>query len=230
MTGSALSKSNTKIRTVLFDLDGTLLDTAPDLAYALNRVLEQNDRSPLPYSNIRPAASHGTIALVQLGFGIEPENDEFENYRKQLLDVYSDNLSRETRFFPGIEKLLENIEQRDMNWGIVTNKPGYLTEPLLEELGLSTRPACIVSGDTTPQRKPDPQPMLHACHLAGSQTEQCLYIGDAQRDIEAGKNANMWTLVALYGYIAESDTPLEWGADGAISHPDEILEWVDQLE
>lgn len=216
--------------TILFDLDGTLLDTAPDLAYALNRVLEKNGREALPFSTIRPAASHGTIALVRLGFGIEPDDTNFETYRLQLLEIYSNNLSRETRFFPGIEELLNNIEQRGMNWGIVTNKPGSLTKPLLEELGLADRPACVVSGDSTPQRKPDPRPMLYACQLAGSQATQCLYIGDAERDIEAGKNANMKTLVALYGYISEQDNPLEWGADSAISHPDEILDWVDQFE
>lgn len=228
MTDPALSRSPTKIRTILFDLDGTLLDTAPDLAYALNQVLEKNGCNPLPFTNIRPAASHGTIALIRTGFRIEPGDKMFETYRQQLLDIYRNNLSRETRLFSGMAELLDEIEQRDMNWGIVTNKPGFLTEPLLEELDLIERPACIVSGDSTPQRKPDPEPMLHACKLAGSEADQCLYIGDAQRDIEAGRNANMKTLVALYGYIGEHDRPLEWGADSAISHPNEVLDWVDQ--
>lgn len=229
MTDPALSRSPTKIRTILFDLDGTLLDTAPDLAYALNQVLEKNGCKPMPFTSIRPAASHGTIALIRTGFGIEPGDEMFETYRQELLDVYRNNLSRETCLFPGMAELLDEIEKRELNWGIVTNKPGFLTEPLLEELGLIDRPACIVSGDSTPQRKPDPEPMLHACQLAGSEASQCLYIGDAQRDIEAGRNANMRTLIALYGYIAEHDNPSEWGADSSISHPDEILRWVDQL-
>ncbi len=156
------------IRTVLFDLDGTLLDTAPDLADALNRVLEQNGRQSLPYENIRPVVSHGGIALIELGFGLAPGDPAFDGLRKQLLDTYRENISRKTRPFPGITHVLERLEERGINWGIVTNKPGWLTDPLLRDLGLYERAACVVSGDTLSERKPHPAPMLHACEQAGS--------------------------------------------------------------
>jgi phosphoglycolate phosphatase len=214
------------IRTVLFDLDGTLLDTAPDLADALNRVLQEQGQQPLPLEVIRPHASHGTLALIRLGFQLSPDDPGFEPLRQRLLEIYRDNIANKTRLFSGTDTLLHEIERLGLNWGVVTNKPAFLTEPLLQQLALTPRTACIVSGDTTPNRKPDPEPMLHACHLAGSKAEQCLYVGDAQRDIEAGKNAGMLTLVALYGYIGEHDNPETWGADSMIHHPGEILNWL----
>lgn len=214
------------IRTILFDLDGTLLDTAPDLADALNRVLIEQNRDPLPFEIIRPHVSHGSIALIRAGFDIDPETEPFEALRQRLLEIYRNNLANRTRLFPGTGNLLSEIEQRGMNWGVVTNKPAWLTEPLLEQLKLASRAACIVSGDTTARSKPDPMPMLHACELAGSEAAQCLYVGDAQRDIEAGRNAGMKTLVALYGYIDEDDNPQSWGADSMVQHPDEILAWL----
>jgi phosphoglycolate phosphatase len=215
------------IRTVLFDLDGTLLDTAPDLADALNQVLRQNGQQTLPYENIRPVVSHGGIALIELGFGLAPGDPTFDGLRKQLLDIYRDNISRKTRPFPGITELLEHLEKRGINWGIVTNKPGWLTDPLLRDLGLYDRAACVVSGDTLSERKPHPAPMLHACIQAGSRPAQCVYIGDARRDIEAGRNAGMHTLVALFGYIGADDDTGTWQADAAISTPDALLAWLD---
>lgn len=214
------------LRTVLFDLDGTLADTAPDLAFALNAVLQEQDRAPLPFETIRPVVSHGGTALIRLGFGIEPGTAAFESLRLRLLDIYREHLAQHTRLFPGIEELLGAIEQRGMNWGVVTNKPAWLTDPLLEQIGLSERAACVVSGDTVAERKPHPAPMLHACHLAGSEAHQCLYVGDAARDIEAGRRAGMKTLVALFGYIGEDEQPDSWGADGMIAHPAELLDWI----
>ena len=216
------------IRTVLFDLDGTLLDTAPDLADALNTVLEQQGCAPLPYSDIRPVVSHGGIALIALGFGLQPGDPRFEELRAQLLKVYRENISIKTRPFPGMAEVLDQLEARDMNWGVVTNKPGWLTDPLLRDLGLFDRAACIVSGDTLEQRKPHPAPMLHACEQAGSLPAQCVYVGDAQRDIEAGKNAGMQTLVALFGYIPAEDDVHAWQADAAINTPHELLDWLDE--
>ncbi len=215
------------IRTVLFDLDGTLLDTAPDLADALNAVLEENGRTPLPYAHIRPVVSHGGIALIDLGFGLEHTDPQFEALRTRLLVVYRANLSRKTRPFPGMLEVLERLEARDINWGVVTNKPGWLTEPLLRDLDLFDRAVCVVSGDTLDERKPHPAPMLHACEQAGSQPAQCVYVGDAQRDIEAGINAGMHTLVALFGYIPEGEDAHAWQADASISAPDELLDWLD---
>ena len=217
------------IRTVLFDLDGTLLDTAPDLAGALNCVLEEQGRPPLPFADIRPVVSHGGMALIRHGFGLDPGHPDFEPLRQRLLDIYRDNLAEKTRPFPGMKTLLERIEARGMNWGVVTNKPGWLTEPLLKAMNLYDRAATVVSGDTLPKRKPHPAPMLHACREAGSRVEQCVYVGDAERDIVAGRCADMHTLVALFGYIADDDQPAAWGANGMVEDPLQILDWIERL-
>lgn len=216
------------MRTVLFDLDGTLADTAPDLADALNKVREQRGLSPMSYDLIRPIVSHGANALIYLGFELEPGDDGFDEIREDLLHIYRENIANKTRLFPGMETVLAEIESNGLNWGVVTNKPSWLTEPLLRELELDQRAACIVSGDTTSKRKPDPEPMLFACQLAGSNSQECLYIGDAERDIEAGRRAGMTTLAALFGYIGEQDQPGQWGADGMIEQPQEILNWLGQ--
>ena len=216
------------IRTVLFDLDGTLLDTAPDLAQALNAVLAENNRATLPYEAIRPVVSHGGIALIELGFGLEQSDPSFDPLRQRLLEIYRENISRLTRPFPGITELLEKLEKRGLGWGVVTNKPGWLTDPLLKDLDLYDRAVAVVSGDTLDERKPHPAPMLYACELANSEPGQCVYIGDAQRDIEAGINAGMHTLVALFGYLQEQDDPRNWQADDMIETPAGLLEWLDK--
>ncbi len=220
----------TRIKTVLFDLDGTLADTAPDLAAALNAVRQAKGEPALPFEKIRPAVSHGGKALIEVGFNLSPDSDEAETLRLQLLDHYRDNIANHTRLFPGMEKVLTYIEQSGANWGVVTNKPGWLTEPLMAELGLQPRAACIISGDTLNERKPHPAPLLHACELAGSQPEDCVYIGDAERDIMAGKRAGMHTLLALFGYLDESDQPHEWGADASVESPQAILHWLNKME
>lgn len=215
------------IRTVLFDLDGTLADTGPDLAYALNETLRQAGRAPLTYETIRPVVSHGGIALLQLGFGSDVKTEEFNRLRDFFLTTYLTHITRETTLFPGMAELLDAIERRGLNWGVVTNKPAWLTDPLMVGLGLTERAATIVSGDTLPQRKPDPAPMLLACRQAGSEAAQCLYLGDAERDIAAGRNAGMRTLVALFGYLGADDRPDTWGADGMVEHPLDLLPWLD---
>ena len=215
------------IRTVLFDLDGTLLDTAPDLAQALNAVLLENHKPALPYEAIRPVVSHGGIALIKLGFELEPSDPAFEPLKQRLLELYRENISSLTLPFPGITEVLEALDSRGINWGVVTNKPGWLTDPLLKDLGLYNRAVVVVSGDTLDERKPHPAPMLHACNLAGSEPGNCVYIGDAKRDIEAGVNAGMQTLVALFGYLHESDEPQNWHADDMIATPMELLAWLD---
>ncbi len=213
------------IRTVLFDLDGTLADTAPDLAQTLNTLLAEEGRTALPYAVIRPEVSHGAAALLRLGFG-DVDAGELERLRARFLALYADNLVRHTRLFPGMEELLAELKRHGLNWGIVTNKPAFLTEPLVAQLKLAHPPACTVSGDTTNNRKPHPEPMLLACTQAGSQPSQCLYVGDAERDIEAGRRAGMKTLVALFGYISKDETPQNWGADGLIRAPRDILDWL----
>jgi phosphoglycolate phosphatase len=214
------------IRIVLFDLDGTFADTAQDLAFALNQTLEMHGRKPLPFEQIRPVVSHGGIALIRLGFGMEPEEKGFDPIRQDLLRIYRENIARETRLFDGMDQVLEQLEHRGMRWGIVTNKPSWLTDPLMEALGLSERAACIISGDTLNNRKPHPEPILYACELAGGTAAECLYVGDAERDIEAGRNAGTATLTALFGYIGDEDQPENWGADATISDPAEILDWL----
>ena len=217
---------SSKIRTVLFDLDGTLADTAPDLAHALNALLVEEGKTALPYDTIRPEVSHGASALVTLGFGQKPGDPDFDQLRERFLALYSADLCLHTKPFTGIEPLLKSLQQQGINWGVVTNKPAFLTDPLVAGLNLSPAPACVVSGDTVANRKPHPEPMLHACTAAGSRPEQCLYVGDAERDILAGKHAGMKTLVALFGYINSHETPDRWGADGMIRAPGEILDWL----
>lgn len=216
-----------KIKTVLFDLDGTLADTAPDLAGALNHVLKSHSYDPLPYETIRPYVSHGGAALITLGFG--KEHPEFDTLYQELLQYYHNNIANETTLFSGMNELLLELEERSIKWGVVTNKPSWLTEPLLEALNLTSRTATIISGDTLEQRKPHPAPILHACEQAGSKASECIYIGDAERDIEAGNAAGMPSIVALFGYIAESDTPDDWGAHASINHPQEIFSIIQAL-
>jgi len=218
--------SNQHIQTVLFDLDGTLLDTAPDLANALNSVLSANGHEPMSLEDIRPVVSHGGRALIELGFSIGPDHPDFEPRRLELLDYYENNIAQYTRLFPGMEEVLQYIETSGLNWGVVTNKPAWLTDPLMTALCLDQRAACIVSGDTLQECKPHPAPLLHACDLTSSQPGQCLYVGDAERDIQAGRNAGMPTLVAMFGYLMENDRPEDWGANALIHHPAEIIDWL----
>jgi len=215
-----------QIKTVLFDLDGTLADTAPDLADALNYVLRRNNKPILAFEEIRPVVSHGGIALIKLGFNINQDHPDFESLRQQLLDYYLKNIAAKTKLFDGMERLLMQIELNDMNWGVVTNKPSWLTDPLMQALKLDSRAACIVSGDTLKERKPHPAPLLHACSIARSDFHQCVYIGDAERDITAGNEAGMQTIIALFGYIRAEDTPDDWGADYMFNSPDEIASWL----
>lgn len=211
------------INGVFFDLDGTLADTAPDLAFALNETLRINDKTQLPFEKIRPVVSHGGRALIELGFGFGPEAEEFEKVRQQLLDIYLENIARHTQLFPGMTELLEEIERRNIAWGVVTNKPGWLTEPLMAALELNRRAVSIVSGDTTSKSKPHPEPLFYACEQAGLNPQECIYVGDAERDIEAGRAAGMRTVAALFGYIQEQDVPEQWLADEYINHPSELI-------
>lgn len=212
------------ISTVLFDLDGTLVDTAPDMAHSLNLLLTEQGEEALPHAIIRPHVSNGSEALVTLGFGDALENTRLQQLKKRYLEIYQTNIHIQSCLFPGMDKLLEKIEEAGKQWGVVTNKPSWLTEPLLISMGLATRSACMVSGDTTSQRKPHPEPMYHACQLIGVDSTECIYIGDARRDIEAGNNANMKTIIATYGYIAEWEDISTWGADALIDEPCEILQ------
>jgi phosphoglycolate phosphatase len=216
-----------RVSTVLFDLDGTLADTAPDLGYAINALLAEHQRPPLPFEAIRPVASHGSPGLIKLAFGITSQQPEYESLRKRFLELYAARVCHETVLFTGMSDVLAALAVRKMKWGVVTNKPAFLTEPLLRILAPTPPPVCIVSGDSTRNRKPHPEPMLLACKQAGVEPGECVFVGDAERDIQAGRDAGMQTLVALFGYISEDDKPQDWGADAMIHHPRELIGWLD---
>ena len=210
---------------LLLDLDGTLLDTAPDMGGALNLLREEHGLAPLPHAAIRPVVSHGAVRLVALGFP-EARGDEFERLRLRFLELYAANLAVGTHLFPGFDAVLETLEGHGIPWGIVTNKPGWLTDPLLAALGLAGRAACAVSGDTVAERKPHPLPLLHAASLIGVPAGRCVYVGDAERDIQAGRAAGMTTVVAAYGYIDAAEDPARWEAQGIVDAPQELLQWI----
>ncbi|WP_456372519.1 phosphoglycolate phosphatase [Thiolapillus sp.] len=212
-----------RFHAVLFDLDGTLADTAPDLAHALNRTLEHFGRPTLPFEEIRPVVSHGGIALIRRGFGMQPEEEGFEERRLFLLDVYLKNICTHTRLFPGMDTVLEQLCAIAIPWGIVTNKPAWLTDPLMAALPMPCGTQVVISGDTLPQRKPHPAPLLHAAEKLNVDPEHCLYVGDAQRDIQAGRSAGMATACALFGYLQEQDRPDQWQADYSLHKPEDIL-------
>lgn len=211
---------------MLFDLDGTLLDTAPDLAGALNRLRHQEGLAALPFESIRPHVSHGAAALTRLGFAIADDHPDFEPLRQRLLDEYHAQVAVETRYFPGMEAVIATLVGHGLKWGIVTNKPGWLTTPLMAQRVLAHPPSCIVSGDTLPVRKPDPAPLFHAAALLGEPPQACVYIGDAARDVEAGLRAGMRTLIARYGYLGLDDAPESWGSDGFLDAPAELCDWL----
>lgn len=214
---------------VLFDLDGTLLDTAPDLIAALDHALQAAGRPPADPEAARSHVSHGAAALIEHGFGIPREAPEFEVHRQRLLTHYRENLANRTRLFPGMEALLAWLEDRELPWGIVTNKPARFTDPLLEALGLSERAGAVISGDSVPEKKPHPGPLLAACRSMGVAPGHCVYVGDARRDIEAGRRAGMRTAVALFGYLDSGERPERWGADHLASTPEELAKWIRKL-
>lgn len=217
------------IENILFDLDGTLADTAPDLAGALNATRITHGLEPLTLETISPTVSLGGNAMIKLAFNLEEGDDGFEEIRDQFLNYYLEHIAEETKLYEGMHDLLNMLERNNKTWGIVTNKSTWLTTPLLEELELDKRSACVVCGDTLEHRKPHPAPILHACDLINAKPETTLYIGDAQRDIEAGSRAGTKTMVALYGYIEENENPADWNADIMVSSVDEINDKLSEL-
>jgi phosphoglycolate phosphatase len=213
------------LRGLLFDLDGTLLDTAPDMAAALNQLRVEEGLDRLPFERIRPLVSHGAPRLIRLAFG-EAEPARYEALRARFLGFYRGALAIHTRLFAGFDRVLDALDRAGMRWGVVTNKPGWLTLPLLEELALAGRCACVVSGDTLAERKPHPLPLLHAARLLQLEPGACAYLGDAERDVQAARNAGMIPLVAGFGYLGEADDPSSWQADAVFARPDELLGWL----
>lgn len=213
------------VRAVLFDLDGTLLDTAPDMIAALNALRAEESRAPLPYALARTQVSHGSTGLLRLAFP-ELAGDDFERMRERYLSLYKSRLTQETSLFEGCATVLDALARQGILWGVVTNKPAFLTEPLLAALGLAQRAGCIVSGDTLTERKPHPAPLLHAARQLALPPQQCIYVGDAERDVQSARAAGMSVLLALYGYLGPEDKPDIWQPDAQIKSPVEILQWL----
>lgn len=213
------------IRAVLFDLDGTLADTALDLGAALNHMLAEHQLPPQPYDAIRPIASHGARGLIQLGFGVDGSHPDFQTLRSRFLELYDQHFDQTTVLFPDIDELIIRLVDQGLPWGIITNKPMRFTDRLVPALNFPYSPAVVVSGDTVGAPKPDPRPMLHAAQALNIAPEHCIYVGDAERDIQAGRAVGMKTVIANWGYISDTDDkPEEWGADWAIDHPLQLLE------
>jgi phosphoglycolate phosphatase len=197
---------------ILFDLDGTLVDTAPDMVAVLQDLQRTHGLDPVDYELGRAYVSNGALGLLGLGFP-DIEHAIGSDLHTAYLESYAEQVCEASLLFPGLADLLEALDAAGLPWGVVTNKPAHLTDALLDRLALAARSACTVSGDTLPQRKPDPAPLLHACELAGMLPQNTVYVGDASRDIQAGQNAGMATVAAAYGYIAPGDDPRNWGAD-----------------
>ena len=214
-----------ELRGVLFDLDGTLLDTARDMAEALNRVRIAEGLESLPFDQVRPLVSHGAPRLIRFAFG-ESDADRYEALRTRFLEFYRAALAVHTRLFAGFDRVLDAIEQAGLRWGVVTNKPGWLTAPLLAELGLDARCGCVVSGDTLAERKPHPLPLLHAAALLGLEPRECVYVGDAERDVQAARNAGMIPLVAGFGYLGVGEDPAAWSPEAVFAKPEDLIEWL----
>lgn len=214
-----------ELRCVLFDLDGTLVDTAPDLIACLNETLQAHGQSAVEPDRIRPFISYGARAMIENSLAV-PDADLIDALLAVMLETYQHNIARHSRLFAGLDEALSLIETAGLQWGVVTNKRERFTHPLMAALNLSQRAACIISGDTTGNSKPHPEPMFAACAQAQVAPEHCVYIGDALHDMTAGRAAGMKTLAAAYGYLKPDDQPEHWGADALISHPEQLLPWI----
>jgi phosphoglycolate phosphatase len=216
------ASSLAQCRAALFDLDGTLADTAPDLVAAVNKMRRDRGLALVPVEQLRPFASAGARGLIGGAFGIGPDHREFAPMREEFLANYEADLCIETTLFPGIAQLLDALDSRGILWGIVTNKVGRLTMPLVEQLGLTARARCVVSGDTTPHSKPHPAPLLHAAQALALPPGHIVYVGDDLRDIQAGFAAGMATVAAAYGYCGADLPPAMWHAQHIVDSPQQL--------
>lgn len=212
-------------RAVLFDLDGTLADTAPDLAAAVNRMLVEQGHEPLPIERLRPFASAGARGLVHAAFGITPEDSEYRALRESFLELYGEKVCERTRLFPGVAELLRELRRRDLRWGIVTNKATRFTERIIAKLGL--KPDCVVCGDSTPHLKPHPAPLLHAAEQLGLLPPSCFFLGDDLRDMQAARAAGMRPVAVEWGYHHPANGgPGTWEASAVITHPMDLVRYL----
>jgi 2-phosphoglycolate phosphatase len=208
---------------VFFDLDGTLADTAEDLAAPVNAMRAERGLEPMPVAQLRPYASMGARGLILRGLGVEREAPEFEALRIDFLQRYEQAMCVRTRLFDGMAQVLEALDDAGMRWGVVSNKVERYVRPIMESLGVLARSAAAVGGDTTAFPKPHPEPLLHAARLAAVDPRRCVYIGDDLRDVEAGRAAGMATVAAAYGFCGEASPPHSWGADALIERPIELI-------
>jgi phosphoglycolate phosphatase len=213
------------IKAIFFDLDGTLADTAPDLAFALNWVRQRQGHAPLPYSAIRPWVSHGGREMIRRSFGSLAQSEETLLWQT-LITVYRQHIAAQTQLFNGMAQVLAHIENQQKKWGVVTNKSQALTEPLMCALNLQHRSTVTVSGDSLKHKKPHPEPLYYACKQAQCHPNQCLYVGDALRDIQAGRAAGIKTAAAAFGYLDVNDNIQQWGADYIINQPLDLLAYI----
>lgn len=221
-----MEKNNSEVRAVLFDLDGTLVDTARDLAFALNQMRKLHGLPELLLAKIKPLISFGSKAMIKHLVGINEDDEKFQTMREQFFEIYGKHCNVHTRFFPGIEQVLAHLDTQNIHWGIVTNRLTLHTDLLLKALEFKHPPKCVVCADTIARAKPDPAPILHALKLLDLKPEDCIYIGDAATDIIAGKAAGMRSLVALYGYINKDEDPFSWNADGYLYEAIELIDWL----
>lgn len=211
------------IQAVLFDLDGTLADTALDLGGALNTVLRRHNLPEKSIEEIRPYASHGVAGLLEIGVGMTAEHPDFAAWRQECLEAYSLCYADKTKLFDGVNEMIAELDKRGIKWGIITNKPMRFTDKLVPKLGFIIPPAVVVSGDTCGEPKPSVKPMLYACGQIHADPQHTLYVGDAERDIQAGRNAGMTTVLAEWGYISDEDDTASWQPDYRIATPIELI-------
>jgi phosphoglycolate phosphatase len=215
-----------RVAAVLFDLDGTLVDSAPDLAGAANGLREARGLPALPLAELRPMVGAGARGMVGAAFGIQPGDEGFEALRDEFLQVYEQRLLQATEVFPAMAQVLQSLEAAGLRWGVVTNKAERFSLPLMQGLGLHGRAAALVCGDSTPHSKPHPEPLLEAARRLGVAPEQCVYVGDDVRDMQAGRAAGMPTLAASWGYLGQGEPVHAWGADAVLETPLQLLNWL----
>lgn len=214
------------IKAVFFDLDGTLFDTAPDLTFSMNQVLKKHGRRPVDDKEFRLSIYAGTNSMVKFAFDIDVDHPEFALIKKEFLDIYSEQSTKRTLFFSGMEEVLSYLNDNNIAWGIVTNKPYWLSEPLINYFGIAEKCRCLVCGDSVKQRKPSPDPLLKACEIVAVAPAFSVYIGDTETDIIAAKAAGMHSVGAVYGYAPKESNPETWNADYLIHSPISIIEWL----
>jgi phosphoglycolate phosphatase len=211
---------------VLFDLDGTLIDSAHDLAGAANEMRLARSLAPLTFDALRPMASAGARGMIGVALGASPGDGDYESLRDEFLDRYERRMLAETRVFEKMEPVIDRLDDEGWPWGIVTNKVQRFTLPVVEGLRLHRRAAIVVSGDTTPHAKPHPEPLLEASRRLGLRPADCVYVGDDLRDVQAGRAAGMATVVAGWGYLGAGDAAEAWGADVVVATPSSLLKWL----